>query len=155
MFSFVRTGTVCFDAEIDPAALPIHLADCLRRAQATTIVVQGNRVAFTRRILRLVSNWNVLVPFESGDLTVDAHARQVRYRVSFRQLVLFGTAAVGLMTAVVVISSVWQPLLVIPLMWLWLVGGNLIVGIVRFEAFVGRAITSAPHSLPVQSRLSR
>ena len=145
MLSLTRTGTLSFDAEIDSAALPAHLADSLRDADASTVEIQGNCVTFTRRMFRFVSNWNVLVPFESGDLTVDADARQIRYRVSIRQLVLFGTAMAGVMTAFILMSPVWQPLLFMPLMWLWLVGGNVAIGIYRFEHFVGRAIESAPH----------
>jgi hypothetical protein len=145
MLSLTRTGTLWFDAEIDPSALPAHLADALRDADASTVEIQGNSVKFTRRMFRFVSNLNVLVPFESGDLTVDSDVRQVRYRVSIRQLALIGTAMVAAMTLFISMSRVWQPLLFMPLMWLWLVGGNVALGIFRFESFLGRAIAKAPH----------
>ena len=101
-------------------------------------------MTFTRRMFRFVGSWNVLVPFESGDLIVDADARQIRYSLSIRQLVLFGTATVAVMSAFMLMSPVWQPLLFMPVMWLWLVGGNVAIGIYRFERFVGRAVASAP-----------
>jgi hypothetical protein len=146
MLSLTRTGTLSFGAEIDSAALPAHLADSLRDADASTVEIQGNRVTFTCQMFRFVSNWNVLAPFDSGDLTVDADARQVRFRVNIRRLVLFGTAMVGVMTAFILMSPVWQPLLLMPFMWLWLVGGNVAIGIHRFERFVGRAIASTSPS---------
>ena len=74
--SLTLTGNLPFDAELDPIALVNHLASCLWNVNATTVDIHGNRVVFTRRMFRLVSNWNVLVPFERGDLTVDPDNRQ-------------------------------------------------------------------------------
>jgi len=143
MPSLTRTGTLSFDGEIDSTTLPTHLADALWKAEASTVKTQNNCVTFTRRVFRFVSNWNVLVPFESGSLTVDAEARQIRYCLSIRQLVLFGTALVAVISAFLLLSPVWQPLLFMPVMWLWLVGANLAIGIYRFERFVCRALASA------------
>ena len=138
------TGNLSFDAAIDAAVLPNHFANCLWNVKASTVEILGNRVAFTRRLFRFVSNWNVLAPFESGDLTIDADSRQVHYRVSFRELVLLGTGMVGVMTVFLRTSQV-PLLLIIPLMWLWLVGANLAIGIFRFKQFVVRAVRTAPH----------
>lgn len=138
------TGNLSFDAEIDAAALPNHLANCLWSVKASTVEILGNRVEFTRRMFRFVSNWNVLVPFESGDLTIDADSRQVYYRVNFRETVLLGTGMVGVMT-VFMWTSAAPLLLIVPLMWLWLFGANLAIGIFRFKQFIGRAVGTAPH----------
>lgn len=146
MLSLTRTGSLSFDSGINPTALPPHLAECLRSVHASTVAIRGNCVAFTGGMFRLVSNWNVLVPFGSGDLAVDADFRQVRYRVNIRQLVLIGTAMLGVGGAFILMSHVWLPLLFLPLMWLWLVGGNVALGIFRFERFVARAIATAPKS---------
>jgi len=146
--SLTRTGSLPFDNDVDPTALLNHLADCLWKVAASTVEIQGNRVAFTRRMFRLVSNWNVLVPFERGDLTVDVDTREVRYCVSIRELVLFGTGLVGLLTVLLLASRPPQPLWALPIMWLWLVGGNLSIGIFRFKRFVARAIRTAPHGAP-------
>jgi hypothetical protein len=144
MLSRTRTGTLSFDGEIDSTALPAHLADSLRDAHASTVETQGNCVTFTRRMFRFLGNWNVLVPFETGNLIVDADARQIRYSLSIRQLVLFGTATVAVMSAFMLMSPVWQPLLAMPVIWLWLVGANAAIGIYRFEMFVSRTVASAP-----------
>jgi hypothetical protein len=155
MFSFTHTGAASFNPEVDLPALPLHLADCLRSVHARSVETEGNRVAFTGGLFRLVSNWNVLVPFGFGDLTVHIDAREVRYRLSFRQLVFAGTALVGLIAAFAVSaflasgSSSWQPLLFIPLLWIWLVVVNLTIAIPRFKDFVRRAIETAPrHDIP-------
>jgi hypothetical protein len=145
MFPLVRTGTLPLDTDIDAASLPIHLAECLRCVDARKVEIQGNCVAFEGGMFRLVGNWNVLVPFESGDLRVEASSCQIRYTLSIRQLVLFGTGAVVIMSFIILKMSMWQPLLVLPLMWLWLVGVNLAIGIARFKNFLRRASATAPH----------
>lgn len=144
MLSFTRSGTLYMGADIDVAGLPTHLADRLDQASASTVDVQGQRVMFTAGMFRPVTNWNVLVPFDSGVITVDATARQVLYEVSCRRLVLLGTGMVCLMTVFILLSPARQLILAIPIMWLWLVGGNLVLGTIRFESFLGRAIASAP-----------
>lgn len=138
------TGNLSFDAETDAGALPNHLANCLWSVKASRVEILGNRVEFSRRMFRFVSNWNVLVPFESGDLTIDADSRQIHYRVNFRELVLAGTGMVGVMT-VFLWTSPAPLLLIVPFMWLWLVGANLAIGIFRFKQFIGRAVGTAPH----------
>ena len=71
MLSRITTGALRFDQEVDSAALPGHLAGCLRNAKASTVETTGSYVKFTVGIFRLVGNWNVLVPFGSGSLSVD------------------------------------------------------------------------------------
>ena len=145
MLSLIRRGTLYIGALIDAEALPTCLADGLRRIDARDVNIQGHRVVFTGGMFRAVYNWNALVAFESGVLTVDPLARKVHYSLNCRQLVVLATAMVSLMTIFILFSSVWQALLAMPLMWLWLVGGNLVIGICRFESFVSRTIASSPH----------
>jgi|KBSMisStandDraft_5_1062788.scaffolds.fasta_scaffold492285_2 hypothetical protein len=142
-FSF--TGRLQVKVEVDTTALPSHLADCLRDVHASTVEIVGNRVTFTGRYHRFMSNWSVLVPFDSGELTIEGY--ELRFQVNFRQMVLIGTVMVGLMPVLWRNNLVHPlPLFVFPLAWLWLVGGNLLVGILRFKRFLHRALMSAsPH----------
>ena|ERR1700730_14025796 len=111
----MHTGDVPFDDTVDLAVLPTHLADCLRDVKARAIEIEGNHIAFTGGMFRLVSNWNVLVPFGYGDLTVDASTRQVHYRLSSRQLVIPATvltivlAIFGIVQMTASRSWPWQP----------------------------------------------
>src|SRR5215467_10446038 len=97
--SLAYEGTLYFDESVEPALLPGHLADCLNRADPINLVVEGNRVFFEAGMLRMVNNWNVLVPFGFGELIVDPATRNVHYRLSFRQLVIMASVIVGLITA--------------------------------------------------------
>jgi hypothetical protein len=139
------TSTVNFEGDIDSALLPAHLADCLRRVDGRYVTVEQNRVSFTSGLFRLVSNWNVLVPFGFGDLMVDAAARRIRYRLSYRQLMIFATVMAGVMAVFIsFVSRTWAGLVFIPFMYIWLVGANLAIGIPRFDGFLRRAIETAP-----------
>jgi hypothetical protein len=144
MFSPIRTGAIPFDQGVDSSSLAVHLAGCLRSVDASTVEILGNHVAFTAGIFRLVGSWNVLVPFGSGDLTVDSIACEVRYTLNCWQLVVMATAMTGVMAAFLLRSGGSQMLWFLPFTWLWLVGGNLAIGIPRFRSFVVRAVLTAP-----------
>jgi hypothetical protein len=141
---------VPLDQGVDSDSLPAHLARCLRSVDPSTVEIIGNRVTFTAGIFRLVSNWNILVGFGSGDLTVDSDACKVRYTLNCWQLVVVATV-MTVFGAVVLLASVSDSggktlslLPVLPFMWLWFVGGNLAIGIPRFKSFVTRAVATAP-----------
>src|SRR2546422_3984331 len=84
--------TVNFDSAVDLAMLPTHLADRLRQINARTVEVDQNRVSFSGGLFGSCGNrWDVLIPFGVGDLAVDSNTRQLRDRLSFRQLVVVST----------------------------------------------------------------
>jgi len=153
----MHTGDVPFDDGVDLAVLPTHLANCLRDVKARAIEIEGSQIAFTGGMFRLVSNWNVLVPFGYGDLTVDAINRQIHYRLSSRQLVISATV-VSVVLAVFVLVGMTasrggprQPILAIPLIWVWIVGGNLAIGQRRFQRFLRGAASTAPRQTGVNA----
>jgi hypothetical protein len=143
----MHTRTINFDGDVDLAALPAHLADCLRRLDARAVKVDQNRVSFTGGLFRLVGNWNVLIPFGFGDLMIDPIARNIRYRLSFRQLIIFATVGVGILIGSFAYEShSWGTVTFMPIAWIWLVGGNLAIGLPRFKKFLDSAIETAPRT---------
>jgi hypothetical protein len=153
----MHTGDVPFDDGVDLTVLPNHLANCLRDVNADAIKIEGSHIAFSGGIFRLVSNWNVLVPFGYGDLTVDAVTRQIHYRLSSRQLVILATVVSVVIAAFVIFGMTasrggpWQPILAIPLIWVWIVGGNLAMGPQRFQRFLRGAVSTAPRQTGVNT----
>jgi hypothetical protein len=143
----MKPGRLEFEAGVDVSQLPAHLAACLKNARASAVDVTACQVSFKGGIFRLVSNWNVLVPFGSGSLTVDPVARIVSYRLDITQLVTIVSAV----TALGVILS-WLnkhsltllPVAVAGFFWAWFVGGNLAIGYPRFRRFLRRALADAP-----------
>src|SRR5688572_19734145 len=140
------TRSLEFARDVDSAQLPEHLADSLRSVHATDVVVSQRGVTFRAGMFRFVSNWNVLVPFTRGELVVDETAKRLRYRVSFLQL--FAVLVLFTVLAIVVMPRQgFSPGMVpvaVALIWIWLGGGNLVIGLVRFERFLRRAMSSAP-----------
>jgi hypothetical protein len=91
MPTLTKAGVVHFDRDTDASLLPEHLASCLRGIYANSVEVRDTRVTFTGGLFRFVTNWNVLIPFGEGDLTVDSDTGEVRYRVSFFEYVAVTT----------------------------------------------------------------
>jgi hypothetical protein len=143
--SLMYVGAIDFNQDIDSTVLPAHLANCLRNVHAGSVKTEANRVAFSGGAFRLVTNWNVLVPFGFGELTVDSSTLEIRYRLSFRQLAISVSIAAGLMAAFFLFKAlVAQFFTFVPIMWIWLVGFNLVIGVPRFETFIRKAIATAP-----------
>jgi hypothetical protein len=138
------TGTFSFDEQVDVAVLPEHIAACLSRVHAREIQINSNCISFSGGLFRLVSNWNVLVQFERGELTINPHDRRLHYRLGVRQLILVGTILSALISIPVLASGNWPGLLFVSFIWLWLVGGNLAIGVPRFRRFIRHAIETAP-----------
>ena len=138
-------GRLKFDKNVDSAALAAHLADSLRRANARKVKVDQNRVSFTAGIFRLLSYGSFLVQIGFGDLTVDSAARQIEYRLSFRQLLLGATISAGFLAgAIRYDSGSWELIRMVPLMWLFLVGFSFVLGLSRFDDFLCRTLKTAP-----------
>jgi hypothetical protein len=141
-------GAVSFSPGLESTALVGHLADSLRAADARDVKVGANTVSFTGGVFRLTSKWNVLCPFGYGNLTVEENARQVTYRLSIRQLIVVPTIVIAFLAIFPLVGSVksgsWGGLTFIPFTWMWVVGGNLAIGIPRFRSFVEKVVATAP-----------
>lgn len=152
MLSLTTTGTVDFDQEVDSSLLPAHLAGCLRNVDADVVEVRGNRVTFKGGMFRFVTNWNVLVPFGFGALAINSETREIRYCLSYRQLIIFSTTVAVVAAALVLTFSGLRGLsggmLALPLMWFFAVFINLTIGISRFESLLSSAIATAPRMKP-------
>lgn len=151
MLSLSKTESVSFDQEVDRAVLPEHLAMCLGQVEAENVRIVANRVTFTGGVFRMVWNWNVLGPFGFGDITVDSDNCEVRYTLSYRQLVVLATGMVAAMVVFVLALSAFRNLgvlLVLPLVWYFMVFGNLGIGFARFRSFIDRALANAPRLNP-------
>jgi hypothetical protein len=142
----VSSGTLEFDERIDKAALLAHLAEQLRKQDARSITINHNAVSFRGGFFRLVNNRNVLNPFGHGELIVDNARPEVTYRLSVRQLVITMTIVVA-----IPFVSLWSVvganptfLFLLAFGWLWLVGGNLMIGVTRFKRFLRASIDTVP-----------
>jgi hypothetical protein len=132
------------------AALPTHLAACLRDVGAWQVSVDGDRVTFTGSAMGPAFGpfRNILAPFGSGTLEVDAQAREVRYRLRLVTLIAYATVATGVLAALLLAGHVPAIgfVLALPLFWTVLVGGPLVFRVLIFTGFLHRSIASAPRT---------
>jgi len=145
-------GAVDFGNEVDSSLLAAHVAARLRDVDAKEVDVRPNRVTFEGGFFRFVTNWNILVNFGFGDLTVDPSTHEIRYRLSYRQLVIFSAIMFGVICVFLgtrgMISGIWT-MLGLLMMWFCIGFINVTIGVWRFERFLGQAIATAPHVGPV------
>ena len=145
----MKSGKVDFDHEIDASLLPAHLAKCLRSVDADAVEITNNRVTFKGGVFRFVTNWNVLVSFGFGDVTVDSETREVAYGLSYQQLVIFYATIVGLSAGLILAFGGIRglPKVILTLLLFVSVAGfmNLALRISDFERFLRRSIATAPH----------
>jgi hypothetical protein len=146
----MTSGFIHFDQTVDPSFLPRHLANCLQNVDADSVRVTENRVTFEGGIFRFVTSWNVLAAFGFGDLTVDSEAQEVRYRLSYRQLVIFIAVSIVVLAGILLVVANFSSSSLSPSL-LWIpVGGiaatflNLAVRISNFTSFLRASIDDAP-----------
>lgn len=132
-------GTLRLHPGVNLSGLPAHLANCLRGVDAREIQVETNRVTFEGGLFRFVTGWNVLSAFGRGGFVIDPDARKIRYTLSFRELVATVTLFVLLLGLFARDSLVF-----LPIVWVWFIGGNLLIGIPRVQEFLRAAIATAP-----------
>jgi hypothetical protein len=141
----VCTGALDFDEGVERRALLVHLAGSLRKIDARAVTISDESVTFRGGLFRLVSSWNILMPFGSGELVVDAKKHAVRYRLFIHQFVLVVTAMTMMAFAFASpIRIIPGGLIFLTLTWLWLIGVNLLIGLPRFKRFLREAVDSRP-----------
>lgn len=118
-------------------------AEELCRVKGRNVRVEGDKVYFSGGMFRLVSNWNILTQIDHGHIEVSDVGEDiiVSYYISFRFLVVAGTVLVLIFSG---LASL--PLPVVVIAWLWLIGMNLLIAIVRFPRFVARIVQSVRYA---------
>ena len=122
-----------------------HLADCLTQINARTVKIDRDLISFTGGVFGAGSRQDILIPFGFGDLTIESNPRQLRYRLSFRQLFIGATVLVAIIVGLISYESNLSNGIIAGIIgWVWLVGLNLFIGLPRFKKFLDGAIETAP-----------
>ncbi|HEX8692841.1 MAG TPA: hypothetical protein VF746_10500 [Longimicrobium sp.] len=104
---------------------------------------EGATIHFRGGSFRWVTNWNLLVSISTGSFTVEETPAGplVCYRLRFTGMVVGSTVAVLLLAVWLTTMAGMSrpPVLIFVVMWLWLVGGNLAITLLRFSRFMRRA----------------
>ncbi len=117
----------------------LAISDWLVASKATQVTVSAEGVKFVAGLFRFVLNTNILVPFNSGTISVMAQPQTLRveYTLSCR-LMLAVTSAIAAFTGVFVVAfaikdGAWFVLVVPVIMWTWLFGMNYLLGWARIR----------------------
>jgi hypothetical protein len=111
----------------------------LQNTKASTIAIHENRIDFTVHFFQLVSNWNLLVPIDSGSIVFRErdHMIDVEYDISFRRWFFIVTGTVLIVLVLVLLFAVdprgGVSVLFLTLAWLFLLGSNYFIAALRFS----------------------
>jgi hypothetical protein len=120
--------------------------DELKRQRALRIERRSDTIYFAAGLFRSVGSWNILVPIDHGTISVleDQEGTALVYHLSYVQLFLVASVMIfGLMGPVIWTESnlsLVGKTAILGFMWIWLVGGNLVISAARFPAFLRRVV---------------
>lgn len=137
-----------------PARNSVSVAEAARQvfyrklelAKARRITIVGDSLTFTGGFFRIASGMNILGPVGRGRIGIQARDGTVviQFRVSFIQLIIVSTMLVALMASVIASWGTEGPSWgFYVFLWLWLVGGNIVIFIPRFRGFIRRGMREA------------
>jgi hypothetical protein len=143
---FYWQGSISLEERITWHLLGAHLETCLKREKASFTLASSDSVLFRVNLFRFVSDWNVLTPFDRGELRIDRKRRLLIYSLSLKRSILSVLAGLAFLVPLLLTASpdeerfLW---IVLPLAWIatffqvWL-------GVHRFRRFLIRAVDGAP-----------
>ena len=129
-----------------PARNSVSVAEAARQvfyrklelAKARRITIVGDSLTFTGGFFRIASGRG-RIGIQARDGTV-----VIQFRVSFIQLIIVSTMLVALMASVIASWGTEGPSWgFYVFLWLWLVGGNIVIFIPRFRGFIRRGMREA------------
>jgi len=153
----VCDGAFDIPTNCNKMALLTHLAQSLWDIDARDVRISSNSVSFHGGIFRGMTSldwWNPLNAFGSGEHIVEDISRQVRYLLSFRQLMITTTILCGfggLMAWFTRNLNSWVDVVDILFLWLSLVAGGVAFGIWRFRKYLQDTISKAPFAGPARA----
>jgi hypothetical protein len=120
----------------------------LRERKATSVTVGADRIDFTVRFLRLVSNWNLLVPIDSGSIAFRQSDEdvEIRYSIYFKRFFFVVTAMIIIVAVIIFVFAVdgrGAALVFVPAAWFWVFAVNYFIAVLRFPTAL-RSSLNAP-----------
>lgn len=151
MYSLVFKTKIKND-EIKVSDLIFTIYSELEKHKPSRISIIDNSIQFKAGMFRGVTNWNLLVTITSGIINFDEESSSLVYKLSFKQLILFGIFAsisFGLFSlSNNAASSIVSMFIMFQLMvWLWLVGMNFLICVMRFRSFIEKCIKKSGYEI--------
>lgn len=138
---------VAIDTRVSTTEVVQALAEELTVLRATRVKGSGESITFAAGPFRFVSSLNLLVPITRGRVSVERSEDQVtvKYELECTELVTVTTVLIALLFGPPTLAAPnltsGEAFSVLAGSWLWLVGGNFVITMVRFPAFIKTTIS--------------
>ena len=115
--------------------------------EALSADIMTNTINFTVGWCRPLYSWKLLAAISGGLVSINTKDNiiQVTYQLWFNHLVLVATVILTL--AAITLPGKLQ---YYPLVWLWLVGGNVLIAVCKFRSFIKKCIEEAKQQYLIQ-----
>jgi len=160
-FSLSITGATTVSSDAPTPGRDVHsaerLASALRASGATDIAIDGSTLTFSVKFFRAASDWNFLVPFDRGQMSMrlSGDVLTVHYDLSVRRLLLLAMAGAAFVAFFPLAFEMARGS--VPLQqgvtfflagWAWLFGGNYVIAMIRVPRYIRRnAVTTKGSSV--------
>ncbi|MEY2519869.1 MAG: hypothetical protein QOF24_1628 [Verrucomicrobiota bacterium] len=129
----------------------------LRETKASSIAVGADRIDFGVRFLRLVGNWNLLVPIDSGSVAFrqSDDDLEVQYSISFKRFFFVVTAMIVIVSAIISVFAVdarAAGFVFVPVAWFSVFALNYLIAVLRFPAALRSSLHASPSQRPSTER---
>jgi hypothetical protein len=126
------------------------ISDRLSASKVGNLDMDDGQISFEVPPFRFVGSWNLLVPIDKGK--IDIHLKEstlsIVFWVSFKRMLVIITIFMVLFGGVVAAASglsLRDALCLVLIGWLWIFGGNALNFLLRFRAFLKRAVRDELH----------
>lgn len=143
VFPFSISGHLRLEGanSLDMERIMHRIAARLQKKHASDFESDASSLSFRVRPFAALSSFSLLAPISSGRVTFHPDGSDVRisYHISCVRFVVMMTSIMTLFLAWPYFRANFFPpelKLVVPLIWLWIVGGNWILSLIRFRRFL-------------------
>mgnify|MGYP000598433414 CR=1 FL=1 len=133
----------------DPAGIAAPLRDILveelPRVLAREVEVAKDTITFDLVMLLPVSRWDLLPPLIHGEIKIEHYDRKITvlYNLMYARLVIVSTVMAGILALAGAALGFPSISLFFAVVWLWLLGGSVLMLAARFNHFVRKCIKKA------------
>jgi hypothetical protein len=148
----VRLKLASAPAETAIKATLDRIGEMLDEEAANDVIVDQNEVRFSAGMRRDVSNWNVLLQFDTGRIWIEPQDTMfvIKYDLSTLQILLTVTLVVAGLSALAFLvhglqsDTVKNAATTFAIGWGWLFGMNYITGTIRFPRWLRKGLRDMP-----------
>ena len=144
MFRLVCDGVMDLPPGFDETEILAHIAQAFWHANARDVQISRGSVCFTTSLFGVMNGleYSVLVPFESGELSVDLLSHQLCYHVSFRRYFVATTLVMALGGVLSWLKSDDRTLVLTAGVFFWIssIASSAVWGNWRFRRYLVRSI---------------